>query len=200
MDKMDQIRKEVIGKEKVTVKQAEQTKKPAGSHIFLIGFMGVGKSTAARELKQKLAADCVDMDQMIVEDQGMPVSEIFDTYGEEYFRKLESNTLMELKNRERSIVSCGGGTVMLEENAKLMKQHGHIILLTAEPETIYERVKDSRERPILNGNMNVEFIRSLMEKRRERYEEVADVRVETDGKSVGEICDEIIQRLAALDG
>lgn len=168
-------------------------------HIYLIGFMGVGKSTIAAELKKRLAMDCMDMDQMIVENQGMPVSEIFKVFGEEYFRSLESDMLIELQKRENSIISCGGGTVMKDENAARMKQHGRIVLLTAKPETIYERVKDSRERPILNGNMNVEYISSLMEKRRERYEEVADMKVETDGKSVSEICDEIMKKLAVSD-
>ena len=73
------------------------------------------------------------------------------------------------------------------------------VLLTAKPETIYERVKDSDERPILNDHMNVEFISSLMDKRKERYEAVADITVATDGKNVTQICEEIISKLIALD-
>ena len=95
--------------------------------------------------------------------------------------------------------SCGGGVVMREENADHMKKNGRVVLLTAKPETIYERVKDSDERPILNGNMNVEYISGLMEKRKERYEAVADVTVATDGKNVTQICEEIIAKLIALD-
>ena len=152
-------------------------------NIFLIGFMGAGKSTVAGELKDKLEMDRVEMDQMIVENRGMSISEIFDEFGEAYFRNLESNTLIELQKRKQTIVSCGGG----------------VVLLTAKPETIYERVKDSDERPILNGNMNVEYISGLMEKRKERYEAVADVTVSTDGKNVTQICEEIIAKLIALD-
>ena len=148
-------------------------------NIFLIGFMGAGKSTVAGELKDKLEMDRVEMDQMIVENRGMSISEIFDEFGEAYFRNLESNTLIELQKRKQTIVSCGGGVVMREEN--------------------YERVKDSDERPILNGNMNVEYISGLMEKRKERYEAVADVTVATDGKNVTQICEEIIAKLIALD-
>ena len=168
-------------------------------NIFLIGFMGAGKSTVAGELKDKLEMDRVEMDQMIVENRGMSISEIFDEFGEAYFRNLESNTLIELQNRKQTIVSCGGGVVMREENADHMKKNGRVVLLTAKPETIYERVKDSDERPILNGNMNVAYISSLMEKRRERYEAVADVTVATDGKNVTQICEEIIAKLIALD-
>lgn len=168
-------------------------------NIFLIGFMGAGKSTIAGELKEKLEMDRVEMDQMIVEKQGMSISEIFDEYGEVYFRNLESNTLIEMQKRKQTIVSCGGGVVMREDNASHMKKNGRIVLLTAKPETIYERVKDSDERPILNGNMNVGFIESLMDKRRERYLKVADVVVETDAKNVTQICEEIISKLIKLD-
>lgn len=168
-------------------------------NIFLIGFMGAGKSTIAGELKEKLEMERVEMDQMIVEKQGMSISEIFDEYGEAYFRNLESNTLIELQKRKQTIVSCGGGVVMRPENTDHMKKNGRIVLLTAKPETIYERVKDSNERPILNNNMNVEFISELMEKRREKYEAAADVVVVTDGKNATQICEEIISRLIALD-
>ena len=81
---------------------------------------------------------------------------------------------------------------MKEENVRLMKECGKIVLLTAEPETIYERVKDSTERPVLNGNMNVGYIESLMEKRRPKYEAAADVTIATDGKTSEEICGEIL--------
>ena len=168
-------------------------------NIFLIGFMGAGKSTVAGELKDKLEMDRVEMDQMIVENRGMSISEIFDEFGEAYFRNLESNTLIELQKRKQTIVSCGGGVVMREENADHMKKNGRVVLLTAKPETIYERVKDSDERPILNGNMNVEYISGIMEKRKEHYEAVADVTVATDGKNVTQICEEIIAKLIALD-
>lgn len=168
-------------------------------NIFLIGFMGAGKSTIAGELKEKLEMNRVEMDQMIVEKQGMSISEIFDEYGEAYFRNLESNALIELQKQKQTIVSCGGGVVMREENSDHMKKNGRVVLLTAKPETIYERVKDSDERPILNNNMNVEFISGLMDKRREHYEAVADVTVETDGKDAKQICEEIIAKLIKLD-
>ena len=176
-----------------------QARKLFDYNIVLIGFMGAGKSTVAGELKDKLEMDRVEMDQMIVENRGMSISEIFDEFGEAYFRNLESNTLIELQKKKQTIVSCGGGVVMREENADHMKKNGRVVLLTAKPETIYERVKDSDERPILNGNMNVAYISSLMEKRRERYEAVADVTVATDGKNVTQICEEIIAKLIALD-
>ena len=162
------------------------------TNIYLIGFMGAGKSTVAKELASKTGARRIEMDQMIVEQQGMAISEIFEKYGEEHFRDLETELLRSFLKEENLVVSCGGGSVLRDENARLMKESGRIVLLTAAPETIYERVRHSTERPILNGNMNVAFIRELMEKRRERYETVADQTIATDGKTAAEICREIL--------
>lgn len=164
----------------------------AGAHIFLIGFMGAGKSTVAKELHRMLNVKCLEMDQMIVEALGMPISEVFDRYGEEYFRDAETQTLIDLKGELPAVVSCGGGIVIRKENVAHMKEAGKIVFLTASAETIYERVKDSTERPVLNGNMNVEYISELMEKRRPKYEAAADILIATDDKTVEEICEEII--------
>lgn len=161
-------------------------------NIYLIGFMGSGKSTVARELAGRMSATCIEMDEQIEEQQQMPITQIFEEYGEAYFRGLETEFLRSLVDKENIIVSCGGGSVLRDENAKMMKEHGTIVFLTAKPQTIYERVKDSTNRPILNGNMTVGYIEELMEKRRERYEAVADVSIVTDGKSVAEICAEIM--------
>ena len=76
-----------------------------------------------------------------------------------------------------------------------MKESGCIVLLTATPETIYERVRHSTNRPVLNGNMNVDYIRALMEKRRERYEAVADVMIPTDGRTIREIAADILEHV-----
>lgn len=164
-------------------------------NIMLIGFMGVGKSTVSRELSKKLNIPEIDMDAEIVKRQNMEITEIFDKYGEDYFRKVETDCLIDIQREKGRIVSCGGGVVVKEENIAHMKDGGVILLLTATPQTVYERVKDDTSRPILNGNMNVEFIEQLMNKRRERYMEVADIIIATDHKSVQEIIDEISDNL-----
>lgn len=161
-------------------------------NIYLIGFMGTGKSTIAKELVAQTGARQIEMDQLIEEQQGMTISDIFEKCGEPHFRDLETELLKSFSGEENVVVSCGGGCVLRDKNAAIMKENGRIVLLTATPETIYERVKDSTHRPVLNGNMNVDYIRSLMEKRRERYETVADVKIATDGKSREEICQEIL--------
>jgi len=164
-------------------------------NIYLIGFMGAGKSTIASKLCEKLGMDKAEMDQMIVEKEGRPISEIFEKDGEDYFRDVETQTLLELQKKGQTIVSCGGGIVVREENASHMKNNGKVVFLTAMPQTILDRVKNSTERPILNGNMNIEFISNLMDKRKDKYLAVADLCVATDGKSADEISDEIILKL-----
>ena len=168
-------------------------------NIFLIGFMGAGKSTISDYLKNALAMDVVEMDQCIVERQGMSISDIFETYGEEYFHEPETNLLIEMQSQSNVVVSCGGGVPMRERNVVEMKKNGRVVLLTAKPETILERVKDNHDRPLLENNKTVPFIADLMEKRRAKYEAAADIVIETDGKSELEICEEMIHRLREAD-
>ena len=168
-------------------------------NIFLIGFMGAGKSTISDYLKNALAMDVVEMDQWIVERQGMSISDIFETYGEEYFRELETNLLIEMQSQSNVVVSCGGGVPMRERNVVEMKKNGRVVLLTAKPETILDRVKDNHDRPLLENNKTVPFIADLMEKRRAKYEAAADIVIQTDGKSELEICEELIHRLREAD-
>ena len=168
-------------------------------NIFLIGFMGAGKSTISDYLKNALAMDVVEMDQCIVERQGMSISDIFETYGEEYFRELETNLLIEMQSQSNVVVSCGGGVPMRERNVVEMKKNGRVVLLTAKPETILERVKDNHDRPLLENNKTVPVIADLMEKRRAKYEAAADIVIQTDGKSELEICEELIHRLREAD-
>ncbi len=161
-------------------------------HIALIGFMGVGKSTVSRELRRLTGRTEIDTDKWIVRREGCPIPKIFEEKGEPYFRQLETDMIDELGTMEAGIISCGGGMALRDINVKKLRALGEIVLLTATPETIYGRVKNSTDRPLLNGNMNVPYIRGLMEKRRPFYEKAATVTVSTDGKKVREIAEEIL--------
>lgn len=176
-----------------------QAKSLFSYNIMLIGFMGAGKSTVSSYLSHLLEMEEVDTDKLIVEKEGMSIPQIFEEFGESYFRNYESNTLIELQKRKQLIVSCGGGIVLREENVDHMKKRGRIVLLTATPETTLERVKDSTERPILNNNMNTTFIAELMDKRREKYLAAADIIVETDHKTIAQISEEVVAKLTALE-
>ena len=164
-------------------------------NIMLIGFMGVGKSTVSRALSTKTGMPEVDADAYIVEREGMAITDIFEKYGEDYFRDIETECLRELQEQKGRIISCGGGAVLRDENVEIMKEGGMILLLTAKPETIFQRVRYSKDRPILNGHMNVEYIAELMNKRNPRYTSVADIIIETDDKEIDQIVTEIEQAL-----
>lgn len=161
-------------------------------HIYLIGFMGSGKSTISRKLKKLMQVKELDMDAEIVSENGMSINDMFARFGEDYFRDKETEMLRKIADSAPAVVSCGGGTVLRQENVDIMKKSGVIVLLTASPETIYLRVRNSKDRPILNGHMNVEYIASLMEKRRAVYEAACDIRVATDDKNPDQIAKEIL--------
>lgn len=172
-----------------------QARKLFNYNIVLIGFMGSGKTTISSYLSTMFAMDVVEMDKIIAEREGMSISDIFETHGEQYFRDAETNLLIEMQSRKNVVISCGGGTPLRECNVVEMKKNGKVVLLTADPEEILNRVKDSHDRPLIENNKNVEFIRNLMESRREKYEAAADIVIQTDGKTELQICEELVQRL-----
>lgn len=165
------------------------------SNIFLIGFMGTGKTTIANALKRKYDMQVVDMDAEIEKEQQMAISDIFSSKGEEYFRDLETQLVKDLQKKDNVVISCGGGAVLREENVTEMKKSGKIVLLNATPETILERVKNSHNRPLLEGNKNVDFIRELMSKREDKYNAAAEITVSVDNRDVDEIADEVYRKV-----
>ena len=165
-------------------------------NIFLIGFMGCGKSTVAAGLSEKYGMDIIEMDQIIIEREGMSISDIFAQKGEPYFRNVETHLLIEIQSENNKVVSCGGGVAMREQNVEEMRKGGCIVLLTANSETILERVKDDNSRPLLQGNKNIDFINEMLEKRRAKYESAADIVIQTDGKRIDDICEEIITQIS----
>ena len=165
-------------------------KSRTGRPIYLIGFMGCGKSTVSRALAARLGWERLEMDDILSERAGKPITKIFEEDGEEAFRRMESDLLRETGGRA-VVVSCGGGVVLRPENVRTMRANGSVVLLSALPETIYRRVKGHTNRPILNGHMNVEYIRELMEKRAPFYEAAAGFTVPVDGRTAEEIAEEI---------
>ena len=161
-------------------------------NIFLIGFMGAGKSTVARAMKKHYGMRLIEMDEQIEKQEKMSVPKIFEVHGEPYFRKLETDLLEGLSSQENTVVSCGDGVPMRACNVEAMRKSGKVIYLSTSPQQIYERVKTSHNRPLLEGNMNVEYISDLLSQRLPKYLEAADAVVSTDGKSVEDICKEII--------
>lgn len=163
-------------------------------NIVLIGFMGTGKSTVSDYLHTAYDMETADTDQMIEEREGKSISAIFSENGEEYFRNLETELLMELQARENTVISCGGGAALRERNVQEMKKIGKIVLLSASPEVILQRVSENDDRPLLRGNKNVEFISQMMEQRRGKYEAAADLTIDTGSRTIEEVCTEIMKQ------
>lgn len=160
-------------------------------NIYLIGFMGTGKSTVSSCLARKLGYEEIDTDARIVERYHQSIAEIFETQGEERFRDMETELLQELCKEKNKIISCGGGMALRKENVALMRQNGVVVLLTAEPETILSRVQNDNGRPVLNGNMNLKYIQELLEQRLPYYKKAGEVVVVTDQRLPEEIAEEI---------
>ena len=162
-------------------------------HIYLIGFMGCGKTSVSIAMNQLYGKNIVEVDDRIIAKEGRSINQIFAESGENYFRDLETEMLKELADEDNIIVSCGGGMVLREENRRLMKENGVIIWLDATPETILDRVKDDDSRPNLKGKKNVKDIKALTNQRADAYAEAADIKVDTDGKTIREVAKEIYE-------
>lgn len=168
-------------------------------NIFLIGYMGTGKTTVSRQLGKRLKALTADLDLEIETKEGRRIAAIFEAEGEAYFRDLETRAIAGYEGRQGYVVSCGGGAPLRTENVESMRRSGTVVLLTATPQTVYQRVQGNDSRPLLNGNMNEAYIAKLMGDREPHYRRAAQIAVATDGKGPEEIADEILKKLKTMN-
>lgn len=126
---------------------------PTGRQLFLIGFMGAGKTTLGRALEARLPGwRYIDLDEEIERQAGMSVSKIFSLYGENQFRRMEQKALEALLETPQTIIGCGGGTPCFFDNMERMNRAGTTILLRARNSTILRRLLEARDsRPKLRG-------------------------------------------------
>lgn len=164
-------------------------------NIVLIGFMGSGKSTVGRELQQRLGYPLVDMDQVIEERAGKPITAIFADDGEAAFRAMETSLLRELADPSapRRIISTGGGVVGNAENRVLLRRMGYVVWLDASIEAILERTSKNRQRPLLHTDDPAAKIRELMAVREPLYQETAHLKLDTAGLDSGELATGILE-------
>jgi len=188
---------------KITKDQADEIYKSmmlevvGASNIVLEGFMGSGKSTVSELLSEELMLELIDTDEVIEDTEGRTINEIFETEGEASFREMETDLLeaIDSDHWREFVISLGGGMPVKEENRELLRKIGKVVYLRAKPETIFERVKDDDKRPLLKTEDPLAKIEELLEKRAAFYEDVADMIIDTDGKSPLEITKEIIDKL-----
>jgi len=161
-------------------------------NIYLIGMMGSGKSTVGKTLSEKMHKPFIDLDSEIEKGTGKNISEIFDIDGEEQFRKMETK---QLKQYSESIVACGGGIVLKDENREFINENGATILLTASMEELSYRLSGSGNRPLLADDNTEEALTKLWLERQLHYLNTADFTIETDGKNPEQLTEEILVQI-----
>ncbi len=172
-------------------------------NITLIGFMGTGKSSVAKALKSFYpdykVADC---DSLVVDRSGKSIADIFQDEGEDVFRGLETAAIEESLSQTKKIVATGGGAILRDENRAFIHSHSWVVWLVASPETIYDRIKEEKHRPLINTGSSAEsiiiHIRMMLHKRFELYREITDVMINTDSLSPIEVANAIQEELERL--
>ena len=158
-----------------------------GDNIVLIGPMGAGKSSVARELSRLTSRRWTDTDKEISRRAGQSINEIFAGSGEEYFRQLESDALHSLRGAQRMIVATGGGIVTRPENLPLLRALGCVVFLSASEDVLFERVSRNHLRPLLQTADPRSTLGALVQARRALYEDCAHVTIDTSNGTHAEI-------------
>ena len=163
-------------------------------NISLVGFMGAGKSTISKALALKLDRQRFSSDDLIEAKEKRTIPDIFQTSGEKHFRKVEKQVIKEISQKKGIILDCGGGVVLDPENISNLKKDGIVVFLSASPKVIFDRVKDSTHRPLLQVENPLLRIEELLEQRTAFYDQ-ADFTIDTNSKNIDDICQEIITLL-----
>jgi shikimate kinase len=153
------------------------------SHVFLIGFMGAGKSTVGVRLASQLGLPFVDLDQRIALEQGRKVADIFATDGEPRFRELERAALESLAPAPTTVVACGGGIVTVPETGARMRELGIVVYLRTTAAESLARIRDRSSRPLLSGAHPAHAAEQLLQSRLSSYESFADIEIDTVGST-----------------
>lgn len=163
-------------------------------NIVITGFMGTGKTAVGRRLAERLQINFVDTDAEIQRTTGRTLGDIFNAEGEAGFRKIESQVIAELAQRDRTVISTGGGALISPDNRKRLQDHGILVCLTARTGTLLERLKDDVTRPMLAGEDLAARMERLLKERQSIYAE-CPIQVATDEKTIPQVTDEIAERL-----
>ena len=162
-------------------------------NLVLCGMMGAGKTSVGVKIAELTGLRWYDTDRMIEHRHGK-ISDIFEYYGEAYFRKLETELVKELAVRDGLVISTGGGLVLKLENNELLQEKGKIVFLRAELDTLEKRLRIDDSRPLLHGDASPVYqkLEKLLKERTPVYESAADYSVSVEGKTVEQLAREVI--------
>ena len=164
-------------------------------NIFLVGPMGAGKSTIGRQLARELRYEFVDSDREIEERTGVDIPFIFDMEGEAGFRRREARMIDELTRRSGIVLATGGGAVLDPENRRHLASRGTVIYLRTSVDQQLARTARDKKRPLLQTEDPRARLEDLLREREPLYRSVADIVVETDGRSVRDVVRELVRLL-----
>ena len=170
------------------------TKNKTPENIFLIGFMGAGKTTVGRILANKLKLAYLDLDEVIEKELKLTVQEIFSRFGEDIFRDAETKALQTITQKDKQVVATGGGVVLRKENWETMEANGITVYLKAPAEVLWSRVKNNTSRPLLQVENPFERLCELLSRRIPLYEK-SDLIVDTENVSPEHLALEIAEKM-----
>ncbi|MEA2022911.1 MAG: shikimate kinase [Actinomycetota bacterium] len=160
-------------------------------HVWLIGMMGSGKTSVGRVLADRLALPFYDTDATASANAGMPIVEIFERFGEQRFRDLESRAVQAIAPQENGVVSTGGGVVLDPSNVEAMRDSGTTVLLEVDAATLVARIAGTTDRPLVSVDPE-RYVREIASARDEIYRRAADVVIDAAGS-----VDEVAHRVEA---
>lgn len=153
--------------------------------IFLIGFMGCGKTTLGRKLAKRLEYPFMDLDHLLEAQAGMTIAEYFSKFGEDAFRKLESDVLKNTTYPEHAVISTGGGLPCFFDHIDWMNAHGKTLYIKLQPKTLADRLENEKaERPVLRGQHGDALVAFISDKLSEREKYYNQATIIADGLSL----------------
>ena len=165
--------------------------------LILTGFMGSGKSSVGRILAKRLSCPFIDLDSEIVAAAGRSINDIFSRDGEQVFRDQETFCLEHVLQGGHSVIATGGGVVISAANRVLMRSRGIVVNLDVSLAQVLKRLQGASDRPLFAGSDSANRVKSLMDDRKHFYED-ADIRIDTDEKSVEDVAAEILRFVKGL--
>lgn len=167
-------------------------------NIILVGFMGTGKTSVANALARMTNMKLIEMDALIEETAGKPITQIFAEEGEPAFRKIEHDLAANLSSPKASIISTGGGIVLNPDNIRLLSEGGLVVCLQASVDEILRRVENDTDRPLLHTDDRRGKVLSLLSQRQELYNKIP-FQIHTDGRSIENIAQTILAEFNRLN-